>query len=691
MWDVFALTVLAVVAILYLPGFLLVRSLSWRSTATSLVIAPLVSIALYEVLAIVYEKVGLFTSALTLFVPLFCASVCIFVISCLRKKSTKPNTKRFSFASEVIFQTEAPIMVLYVLVAALVALFYFIIPLDGPASFSQESDNTAHLGYIQSFLASGNYSVLDVSLYHDIQGNNASPTGRSSGSFYPAAWHCVAALAASLVGSTAPIAANAALLTFIVVVFPLGVYLFVRYISNDNKTILCCGSVISLAFAAFPWGMITFGPLYPNMAAYSCVLPTACLFIYFCDSIRAKNNAIDFTSLALFFVGLLTLAVLQPNAVFTVGVLLIAFCFKAIYKATGKINPLIRGLCLAAFLIVVGVLWIFLYELPFLQSVVSFAWEPFTSIRQAVVNVAVLSYGGSTAQLFLAALVLAGILYCFAKRKNRWLVVTYLITCFLVLIASFADGSLRSFFTGFWYTDSYRIAAMAALAGIPLAALGLYSVFKALGKAWIICTRLCCVSGERSISGIGVVVLFILSICLIYYPTFSVLGIGTIGTPFGDFEARWHDENHSVNICIMDGEEEHFLEKVSQTVLKEDLILNIPDDGSVFAYGAYDLNVYYRRTGVAAIGKEAIDSELIRLNLVNYSNDFEVQKAVEESGAKYLLVLDQGDDINKNRYWFGHYNSEEWVGIDAVNDSTPGFKVVLSEGDMRLYEIEPIE
>lgn len=188
------------------------------------------------------------------------------------------------------------------------------------------------------------------------------------------------------------------------------------------------------------------------------------------------------------------------------------------------------------------------------------------------------------------------------------------------------------------------------------------------------------------------------SCCSVYFvdmlnllSNFSVLGIGTIGTPFGDFEARWHDENHSVNICIMDGEEEHFLEKVSQTVSKEDLILNIPDDGSVFAYGAYDLNVYYRRTGVAAIGKEAIDSELIRLNLVNYSNDFEVQKAVEESGAKYLLVLDQGDDINKNRYWFGHYNSEEWVGIDAVNDSTPGFKVVLSEGDMRLYEIEPIE
>ena len=140
----------------------------------------------------------------------------------------------------------------------------------------------------------------------------------------------------------------------------------------------------------------------------------------------------------------------------------------------------------------------------------------------------------------------------------------------------------------------------------------------------------------------------------------------------------------------MDEEEELFLKKVSDTISNDDLIINIPDDGSVFAFGGYDLNTYYRRSGVAAIGAESEDSKIIRLGLNEYANNLDVKEAVERSGAKYLLVLDQGEDKEGDRYWFGHYNSTEWVGIDAITDETPGFKVVLAEGDMRLYEIEPV-
>ena len=42
--------------------------------------------------------------------------------------------------------------------------------------------------------------------------------------------------------------------------------------------------------------------------------------------------------------------------------------------------------------------------------------------------------------------------------------------------------------------------------------------------------------------------------------------------------------------------------------------------------------------------------------------------------------------MRKNRYLFSYY-PDQWTGIDAINDQTPGFEVVLSEGDMRLYRI----
>ena len=32
-------------------------------------------------------------------------------------------------------------------------------------------------------------------------------------------------------------------------------------------------------------------------------------------------------------------------------------------------------------------------------------------------------------------------------------------------------------------------------------------------------------------------------------------------------------------------------------------------------------------------------------------------------------------------------DNELWSGIRAIDDSTPGFETVLSEGDMRLYRI----
>ena len=78
------------------------------------------------------------------------------------------------------------------------------------------------------------------------------------------------------------------------------------------------------------------------------------------------------------------------------------------------------------------------------------------------------------------------------------------------------------------------------------------------------------------------------------------------------------------------------------------------------------------------------------MGLNEYANNLDVKEAVERSGAKYLLVLDQGEDKEGDRYWFGHYNSTEWVGIDAITDETPGFKVILAEDDMRLYEIESV-
>ena len=51
-----------------------------------------------------------------------------------------------------------------------------------------------------------------------------------------------------------------------------------------------------------------------------------------------------------------------------------------------------------------------------------------------------------------------------------------------------------------------------------------------------------------------------------------------------------------------------------------------------------------------------------------------------------MLVLDYNEPEISSPHVYPP-NVEEWAGIDGVRDDTPGFEVVLSEGDMRLYKI----
>lgn len=688
MWGLFAITILAEIAVLYLPGFFFLKAIKWRLVA-SVVFAPLISIAAYEIVAIVYSKLGVFSCAASLFVPLLCLSLIFWFFSLVKTGKMKKPAFNFKAFFKKTFSLNVAIPLLYVTVAACVALFYFVEPLNGPASFSQESDNTAHLGYIQSFLTSGNYSPLEASFYHDVTNSNQCPSSSNDGSFYPTAWHCVAALAGSLAGSSAPISANAALFVFIVVVFPLSAYYFIERISGKNKAVVSCGSFVALAFAAFPWGMLSFGSLYPNMAAFSCVFLVVSIFINLVNSALRHEIKLFIGSLVVFLTGLLTLALLQPNAVFTVGVLLVSFCASVVYKNTSGKKTTTRFFYVICFLFLIILVWVACFKLPFMQSVVTFSWEPYTSSRQALINIITLSYAGSASQLYLAALVLVGILFCFIKRKNRWLIGSYAIACVMVFVDSTMSGGVRSLLTGFWYTDIYRVSAMAALAGIPLATFGLYAILCVFKRAVSWCARCC---GIKKLNlGNYAICFFIVSLLLLFYPSFAITGVTAVNTSFGEFQMKWHDQNHAVNVCILDEDEQKFIEKVVQAVPKGSTIINIPDDGSAFSYGGYGLNVYYRRTGVGAIDSESADSKLIRLHLSEYDQNYCVQEAVEKADAKYLLVLDQGDDITGSRYWFGHYCHEDWTGIDTVTDSTPGFKVVLAEGDMRLYEIQPVK
>lgn len=79
--------------------------------------------------------------------------------------------------------------------------------------------------------------------------------------------------------------------------------------------------------------------------------------------------------------------------------------------------------------------------------------------------------------------------------------------------------------------------------------------------------------------------------------------------------------------------------------------------------------------------EETSDSTVIRMRLCDLDTDSEVVPAISNIDAQYVLLLECDNAI------YG-FDESQWESINSIDDDTPGFEVVLSEDDMRLYRID---
>lgn len=674
MWSSFFLTFTAIIVFTYFPGGMLLRACN-LPRLTCFAAAPLLSIPIYEILSILLPALGLRSSWITMALPFCVISIAVWMFSFFLRN-------RHLTCPEI---GDWRILGLYLAIGCGIGLFYFVLPLNGPGSFSQGPDNGTHLSLIQAFLNSENYSMLGASYYQDITNLSQSPSGTTaSGGFYPTAWHCLAALSASFANVNAPIAINASLFMFLTITIPTGTYLFLRSLTT-RKSVLACGALVALAFGGFPWRLLTFGPLFPNFTSFALVPALMAVFVL---AFTSKDMATRLKQLALFIFGLAALALLQTNAVFTAGTFLAPYCCALIWRTLRKRSILHAAAGVTVFLVAAIAAWLGFFYSPLLEGVVSYPWAPFGSIRQEIINILFVSYDQSPVQPLLGFFVLAGIAFCLVKKQNRWLIAAYIITCIMCMAAAVCSGFYRSLIIGFWYTDTCRIVAMASLAAIPLAAYGLSATLQLLLTAWRKATQKTGIADFPQSCCATIILAFFFAI--LFYPNFVFNGRGEIETALGAFEGSWYETNHNQGLSILTEEEGAFLDKVSEIVADDELVINKPDDGSVWAYAGYGIDAFYRKTSLTDYDNDTEISKLLRLKLNEYSNNKEVQEAVRQSNAQYVLLLDQGIDnpeyVNE-RYWFDHYAPGLWKGIDAITDQTPGFEIVLSEGDMRLYRI----
>lgn len=681
-WIQFCLAFIAGAVILYVPGYLILR-LARLNSLESVLLSPLITLAVLGVEEIAFSLVRIPGSWLTLFLPLIVLLLLlqIAILVVRQHKGLKLDERVL-----VLINTKKNWLALvpYLVISLVAVSIFYVFPLDGANSYVQLYDNAWHLNIIQKFVTTGDFSTLH-------SGNIVDTLGST---FYPTGWHSLVALVVSLTHLSIPMSVNAVNSVIMVLVFPSSMYLLANKVFSHNdkaRLVAFAGLTVSM-FTAFPWYFLVFGPLYSNLLSFGALPELIVLGLLMVEAKTSLKNRL--VSILLWLVSLIGVGVTQPNAAFTMGVLVAPYLFAQLPQfipGEGKKKRRKVAGAAVALLLAIGVVWIALYKAPFMQRTVTWKWPAFESKASALFDVVFLGFGNTAPIYLLGCLVAIGLIYTLLHREYLWMSVAYAIMCFMYWISSSSEGRLKNVLTGFWYHDQYRLAASTVFYGILLAALGISVCHTTLLKLF---ARLSFMNKNAVLQHSVMVIAALILIVGVYYPVNLTMHGQLVRTPFGtvtELMDKWNDSHLSRPYTT---QEEEFVARAARMIEPNAVVLNQPYDGSAYAYAVNGVNVYYKAWEGNWMGQRSADNELLSKHLNEIATNTRVQQAVKKVGARYLLLLDRSDyqkmpdkpEGRANAY--GWYNIHTWHGIEAVKDTTPGFELVLKQGDMRLYRIQ---
>lgn len=673
MWFFYLIAVVACAALLYIPGYCLARAVP-LSRFASVAVAPMLSTLFFTVAGI---------AAFELVRPchpwaLVAAVTALCVVALIARHAFGSKAEPLAqpdLASKDLLR----LIALYVTVAVVLFFLVYLLNIDGAYSFSRNDDSTVHLGITRGFLDTGTFSTLHANSFLDQELERFS--------FYPAAWHVICALTASFSGGSIPLAFNASITVFLVLVFPIGMLFLFEKVFRGKKPIIIAGSLMTLAFCGFPWGYIVWGQLLPNMASFIFVPVALTVFAFALDAKQPSTKAKLLTVVVL---GFASIAFCQPNGVFTLGILVVLYAISRIFYAPDAAKAVIsakRIVGAAALFAAACCVWFAMYKMPFMQAVVNTTWSASLSPFEALVSSPLFMFSvRQGVQPLLTLLTVVGIVYACRERRYLWLAVAYLAALAFHILGTATDGPLKHLLIGFWYTDYNRTGAMCALFAIPIASMGLARIALWL-KALLQKKR----PGKAAAWYTG-------SVIVVVAMVFALLQLMPVHVQYKDRNVYLSLASISSQVhsrysweSTLTTEEDAFIREAMDEVLPEGaMVINVPSDGSCWSYGVEGINTFFRRSSNTGSRWDADEANLIRTRLNKVATDQEVQDKLKELDAHYLLMLDDPSSDHPTKT-SQRYKPEDWAGIESIDESTPGFKLLLSEGDMRLYEITAVE
>lgn len=675
MWDMLCAATLALALFLYLPSYLLLRSFNSRR-GFAIATAPLVASSVYSLEAIAYAKLGVASTWASIVAPLAIVAAILFAIRIAWRRS-HPETADTPFGIKL----PGARMGLFLGAGIAACTLFYVLPMGSADALICGNDIVHHISLNRAFVETGNWSTLET-----------TTDPGSGGAFYPSLWSLFAALPMSALGTSSIVASHAVNILIIAAIFPLSSCLLAESLFKGKPVAICLMGVLSLAFFGFPWEMFLRKTLlYPNALGFA-LMPgfLACFMLAFEPAGMAERAK----STALAFAGLGAICLAHPNTFFTAAVFAYAFLLHRVLSPLGPGNfpkrPLrARAIAAIALTCAFAAAWIALTQAPFLQSIASNPHNMGTKqfLVGGLARIAVLKSPHLGTQAVLAIFVAAGFLSLLRKGERHWIVLPFAIMTLLYSLSISLDPcTLKSVLTGFWYNHPTRVFASVTLFAIPLAAQGAQVLISLACKA---VSRIAGRGGNRQEPGRCIPGL---DITRLQAAVLAVAALAAFALPLPlpgakscidliDEMRGFYDPNGET--AFFTQEEREFCQKAAEAIPEGARVLNMPNDGSAFAYALYGMNV----SGRDFYNSETCDSAVGSAILESIEDGRAPAADLREAGFEYIIVLDSEEDGEKTIYQ-NRFDKDQWKGILGLNGSTDGLTPILSEDAMVLYAIE---
>ncbi|HEX2131191.1 MAG TPA: DUF6541 family protein [Actinophytocola sp.] len=641
---------LVTIAWLLVPGLAIGYLLGLRGIA-AWALAPITSIAIIASAAVLAELLGIDWAVW--FVLAVSAAVVVVVgvpAFLLRRRAflaPDPDPRRLTLAA---FAGWVPGLVLgAITIGQAVA---------APDSLSQTYDALFHYNALAYIADSHEASSLTLSTL----GNPEVPPA-----FYPAAWHDVASLVMMSTGAGIPVAANVVTFVGALVVWPLSCLLLVRQLFGRNLAALAITGVVSVGFTAFPWDLMGFGVLWPNLLGLA--FAPAALAIVFTLTRWIRDDAIGAgRAWLMLLVALVGAGFTHPNVLFSVAVLAL-FPIAARSFVRGwrlhRDGRTVRGAAeVVAFVAFVGAAWYWAATTPAFAATREHYWRPFETPANAVGEVALNATHSKSALWALSVVVIVGIFAAVRRHPLlRMVVAGHLATTFLYVLTAAINRPDTQKFTGYWYNDSHRLAAMLPITAVPLAVGGLL-----LLTAKVLTATEGKTDWRRRIATaptVGIAVALTVLLVVVtggLYPSDRLQRI----------EAGYSPPRAGI---LTTPDMLEFYDRIAERIPEDALVAGNPFNGSAMLWAMADREVLFPHFR----GKHSPEQEYLARHMDDAATDPRVCAAAKELGVDYLLV-GEAEFRPVDRKW------EYYDGVDDPR-SAPGFELVDSFSGNKLYRL----